>query len=338
MFTIENVVINPELKGYLRPLNPEERAHLVESVKSAGFVEAITVDEKTGEVVDGMNRVDIYHNELRRDKSKVPQIITKPFESLHAKKEFMLRKQLGRRNLNDAERCKLVLLLKPLLEEMAKENQRAGGKGLSNLPKAHTRKTLAKDANVSEGTLQKAAIVLESDNQQVKDDMLAKKISIHAAHKAVKPPKMKSSKAPSTVHEPSQITSSEQVPQTQFRQSIASAGTNAISLPSDETKPVLEFDRTQKSHDDGSFQQEPLVQAVPKTSDEDQVADRFRNEISKYAQNLDVWSGELLLRIRQTNSIKLLSSGDLECLKRAKETIWQLLNATSKQFPAEDEH
>ena len=78
-----------------------------------------------------------------------------------AVKEWIIKNQLGRRNLPLAERCRLVCLLKPEIAAQAKERQRAHGgtapgrKSLvANVPQVKTRDELARVARVSPRTMQ----------------------------------------------------------------------------------------------------------------------------------------------------------------------------------------
>jgi hypothetical protein len=94
--------------------------------------------------------------------------------------EWMLRHQLARRNLTDAQRIQVTLRLKPFIEKKAKESHAANSgnpktkQPLVNLPKVpetvNTRKELAETAGVSEKTFAKAEAVLASDNEEVRDN------------------------------------------------------------------------------------------------------------------------------------------------------------------------
>ena len=117
---IKDVVICDELKKYLPPHKPGERASLVESVKSVGFNDPLIVNGD-GTLVDGHNRYEIWRNDLGSDEKRAPNIVVMHFANLNDMKEFMLRKHLGRRNLNNAQRVKLVLTLKPSLVAKAKK-------------------------------------------------------------------------------------------------------------------------------------------------------------------------------------------------------------------------
>lgn len=101
-------------------------------------------------------------------------------------KRWMLNQQLGRRNLSDVERYEIVQRFRNLFEERAKKNQSDGGKGLTNLPKVNTRKEMAKSAGFSEGTYQKLDKIMQSDNEDLKQQLREKKISVDKAYKEIK--------------------------------------------------------------------------------------------------------------------------------------------------------
>lgn len=100
-------------------------------------------------------------------------------------KQWMLEQQLGRRNLSEAERYEIVQKFKTVIKQKARENQSSGGKGLSNLSKVNTRKEMAKAVGVSEGTYQKMERVMESDNEELKQRLREKKISVDKAYQEV---------------------------------------------------------------------------------------------------------------------------------------------------------
>jgi hypothetical protein len=201
---ITDVTINTELRNLLPPLSPDERSLLVESIQREGFRDAVIVWLGHGTLLDGHNRMTIWKQELGADEDKAPEIVERPFASIEAAKEWMLRNQLARRNLTDAQRIQVTLRLKPFIEQKAAANLTKGGrpkdtdKGLVNLPKVselvNTRKELAETAGVSEKTFAKAEAVLEKGTQETKAAMLAPKsdeshISISKAYETVRPSK-----------------------------------------------------------------------------------------------------------------------------------------------------
>ena len=104
-------------------------------------------------------------------------------------KLWMIRNQLGRRNLLPACRVKLALMLKPVLKEMAKANQKSHGdtapgkKSLLTQPSKviEVRKEIAKAAGVSEDTVRKVETVLKHGDEETKAEMLSGKKKINRA-------------------------------------------------------------------------------------------------------------------------------------------------------------
>ena len=87
------------------------------------------------------------------------------FENEDEAKIWIIRNQLARRNLPLAERARLVLILKPIIMEKAKEKQRehggtAPGKSLSQKSdEVSTKKELAHLAGVSHDTIHKVEVI-----------------------------------------------------------------------------------------------------------------------------------------------------------------------------------
>lgn len=103
----------------------------------------------------------------------------------------MLDIQLGRRNLSPIQRIAVAEKYRPIYERQAKENQKSGGSdkktGLVNLPKAitpiNTSGKLASIADVSEKTYRMGAKILQSDDEQLKQEVLSGQKSISAGYK-----------------------------------------------------------------------------------------------------------------------------------------------------------
>mgnify|MGYP003292707206 CR=1 FL=1 len=187
--------IDPELQSVMPELTEEEKAELEKSLLQDGFKGAPII--VWGDIIiDGHNRYSVCkkHNipfeiqELQfKDKSEVIQ--------------WMIRAQLGRRNLIDAQKIALVKKFRPELEKQAKEKQaKAGGDKKSSEykksvppmlgevvePKKHDNEVttqLAKMANVGKETFRKAEKVLDSEKSEVKEKMLSGEKSINAAYK-----------------------------------------------------------------------------------------------------------------------------------------------------------
>lgn len=156
-----------------------------------GMLDPIKVWEEpcTGKyiIIDGHNRYKILKkNNLVCPNWNIYTITETTLKTRDDVKRWMLEQQLGRRNLSEAEKYEIVQKFKSVFEQKAKKNQSLGGKGSANLPKVDTRKEMAKATGVSEGTYRKMDVVMKSDNEDLKQKLREKKVSVDAAYKEVK--------------------------------------------------------------------------------------------------------------------------------------------------------
>ena len=104
------ISVLPELKSFIPPLSEDEEKLLFESIKAEGVKEPIDVwinnEFEKNIIIDGHNRFKIAQD---LDISFATNEHT--FSSIDEVKDWMLKKQLGRRNLTDANRTYLVGLL-----------------------------------------------------------------------------------------------------------------------------------------------------------------------------------------------------------------------------------
>lgn len=189
---LEDLVIDKEFEELLPVLTPEEFKRLEQSILKNGMLDPIKVWEEpdTGKyiIIDGHNRCKILK------KNNISLNYWENYKIMYADelptrddvKRWMLEQQLGRRNLSEAEKYEIVQKFKSVFEQKAKKNQSLGGKGSANLPKVDTRKEMAKATGVSEGTYRKMDIVMKSDNEDLKQKLREKKVSVDAAYKNVK--------------------------------------------------------------------------------------------------------------------------------------------------------
>lgn len=101
--------------------------------------------------------------------------------------EWMLDIQLGRRNLSPIQRIAVAEKYRPIYEKQAKENKSLGGGDkksenykktvTGNLPQAKrnptTSEKLADIAGVSEKTYRMGSKILNSDNEELKNEVLS---------------------------------------------------------------------------------------------------------------------------------------------------------------------
>lgn len=191
LLKIEDLVIDKEFEELLPVLTLDEFDKLENSILKDGLLDPIKIwqDPKTEQwlIIDGHNRYNI----LKKNNIKLRywcdyKILYK--EELPTRgdvKQWMLDQQLGRRNLSEAERYEIIQKFKTVIKQKAKENQSSGGKGLSNLSRVNTRKEMAKVVGVSEGTYQKMEKIMESDNEELKQKLREKKISVDKAYQEI---------------------------------------------------------------------------------------------------------------------------------------------------------
>ena len=191
MVKIEDLVIDKEFEKLLPVLTPDEFYKLEKSILKNGLLDPIKIwqDPKTKQwvIIDGHNRYKILkkNNISRRYWCDYKILYEDELPTREDVKQWMLEQQLGRRNLSEAERYEIVQKFKTVIKQKARENQSSGGKGLSNLSKVNTRKEMAKAVGVSEGTYQKMERVMESDNEELKQRLREKKISVDKAYQEV---------------------------------------------------------------------------------------------------------------------------------------------------------
>ena len=156
---MQELKINPELQALIPPLTSEEYQQLTDNILAEGIREAILT--WNGTIVDGHNRYAIAQEFGIPFTTKAIE-----FSNLNECKEWMIRNQFGRRNLQAFQRSVLALELEQVFREKAKANQAIQYKG-SSLPKIsaevkpiETRQELAKIANVSHDTIAKVKVLL----------------------------------------------------------------------------------------------------------------------------------------------------------------------------------
>lgn len=190
----KDLVIIDELKNFIPALTDDETQLLEQSILKDGIKEPIDIWDKDGEsvVIDGHNRYRIAKEHNVHFKTKLHN-----FNSIDEVKDWMLHKQLGRRNLTDKARTYFIGLL------YNKAKNKKGGdmsKG-QNLPLERTDEKIASEIGVSPRTVRNAgdfATGLDSLPTEEKNDILAgkKKVSKAEVQQKAKPKKEKLKKEP----------------------------------------------------------------------------------------------------------------------------------------------
>ena len=176
-----DLAVDPEFRDLIPPLNEEELKLLEESLVADGCESPLTV--WNGVIIDGHNRYAICR------KHEIPfSIQEKNFSSRDDAMLWMLRNQLGRRNLNSYQRVELVLKFEPLVKNAAEQRMLAG-KAANPVPtlaqgqtKGKTRDHLSEAAGVSHGTFAKAKKLVQSADEETKRELRAGKVTVNRAY------------------------------------------------------------------------------------------------------------------------------------------------------------
>lgn len=192
---IEDLKVDKEFEELLPVLTPEESEKLENSILQYGMLDPIKIwqEPDTGEwiIIDGHNRYNILKkHDIEWHYWQDYKIMTE-LETREDVKQWMLEQQLGRRNLTEAEKYEIVQKFKSVFQKKAKENQSLGGKGIPNLVKVNVQEEMAKFVGVSKGTYSKLDKIMLSDNEEIKQQLREKKISVDKAYREIKNPKPK---------------------------------------------------------------------------------------------------------------------------------------------------
>ena len=186
------LIIDEEFAGLIPPLTPDELSGLEQSIIAEGCREAIIV--WNGVIVDGHNRYricrahDIPYMTERRE-----------FASRDEAMLWMLRNQLGRRNLNDFQRVEMVRKCEGAVKAQAEKRKSPGTnqyteRSREKLPATTILKGRATDelgtlAGVSRKTYEHATAVLDEAPAPVVEATRKKELSINTAYNVTKMPK-----------------------------------------------------------------------------------------------------------------------------------------------------
>ena len=176
-----DLAVDPEFRDLIPPLNEEELKLLEESLVADGCESPLIVWK--GVIIDGHNRYMICQ------KHDIPfSIQEKHFDTREEVMLWMLRNQLGRRNLNNYQRVELVLKFEPLVKSAAEQRMLAG-KVANPVPtlaqgqtKGKTRDHLSEAAGVSHGTFAKAKKLVQSADEETKRELRAGKVTVNRAY------------------------------------------------------------------------------------------------------------------------------------------------------------
>jgi ParB-like chromosome segregation protein Spo0J len=173
-----------EFKNLIPPLAKEEYEQLEENILKEGISEPIVL--WNGIIIDGNNRYKIAQAHNLEYKT-----ISMDFKERIDVIIWVIRNQMGRRNLNDYNRSVLALELETIIADKAKERQKLsegrGVKGVQNSAQVKkTRDEVAKIARVSHDTIAKVKVIEKEGSEEVKDQLKKREISINKAYGGIR--------------------------------------------------------------------------------------------------------------------------------------------------------
>lgn len=194
--TLEAPIVDPEFKSLIPPLALEELRALEENLARDGCRDPLVT--WNGVLLDGHNRIDICR---RLD---LPfRIVAVDLPDRGAAILWIIRNQLGRRNLAAFQRAELALRMESIIAEKARENQGTRtdirpnsdeGSPTTNFPQnsaecrsdRETRSQVARLAGVSHDTIHKAKVLVDRAPEPLKEQLRSGEVSIHAAYQQVR--------------------------------------------------------------------------------------------------------------------------------------------------------
>ncbi len=190
-----DLIVDSEFKDLIPPLDEQERAQLEENILQDGIREPLTTWGNI--IVDGHNRYAV------AQKHNLPfKTIAKDFEDRNDAKIWILKNQLGRRNLIAPVRIKLALLVEQTIAQKAKERMEEGKNQYTSpedkcpqpTPQEKnkidrqnkTNYQLAKMAGVSDKTVQRYKKILQDADADIVAKVDTGQISINEGFKQTK--------------------------------------------------------------------------------------------------------------------------------------------------------
>lgn len=249
-----SIKIDNEFRTLIPPLTAEEFSQLEANCLENGIQDSLKTWD--GILIDGHNRYEIAEKHRLEYKTEEME-----FSSRDDVKLWIIKNQLGRRNLSTYDRSVLALKLKPVIAEMAKKNVLATQKNESasayqkSDKQIVTNKEVGRIAEVSHDTIHKVDVIENSGNDDIKNKVRNKEMSIDKAYREVKglPPKKKS-QPQAEVREAEITVTNEDVMKNPLQVEEMKAKTYTIPTPVlEEPLPFeekVEFIETDESHEE----------------------------------------------------------------------------------------
>ena len=183
-----SIFVDKEFESLIPPLSQDEYKQLEENCVKDGIRDPLVVwpqGDGNSILIDGHNRwrISAEHAGIRF------QTVQMNFQSREDAMRWIILNQFGRRNLSAYDRSLLALKLKPVIAEMAKENQKASGGAVpqKSAKPIDTREELAKVAGVSHDTIHKVEKIEAEASDRTKQLVREGKLSINQAYNSIHP-------------------------------------------------------------------------------------------------------------------------------------------------------
>ena len=155
--------IDPEFSTLFYQQTPAEYETLKEGIRKCGTCDPLRVWQEEKILIDGHHR-----NKVCQELGITPPIQEESLADRDEARKWILKNQLGRRNMSNFQRAVVALNYESIIAEMAKARQRAGGGAVrekSSEP-GRTMDILAKMAGMSAPTLRQVKFILEHADQE----------------------------------------------------------------------------------------------------------------------------------------------------------------------------
>ncbi|MCD7820236.1 MAG: hypothetical protein LUH07_14510 [Lachnospiraceae bacterium] len=174
--------IDEEFKALLPEPSSDIIQNLEDSFRYQGYKgDPIIIWKGTDIIVDGHHRYA-----LCKKYDIEPEIKEMSFKDRDEVITWMVYTQIARRSLDVVDRLKLAEKMRPKLEQEAKDRQRRKSNADLTQTFAEVRGRIADIADTSRETVRKFEKVINSGNEELKEEMLSKKKTINAAHKELR--------------------------------------------------------------------------------------------------------------------------------------------------------
>jgi hypothetical protein len=180
------IIIDKEFQALIPPLSDDEYRQLEENCIRDGIRDPLVTwpqDDGTEILIDGHNRW-----EISAKNAGIPfKIVQMRFENRAEAETWILKNQIGRRNLPTYVKAQLALRLKPVIAEQAEKNLHlSDGKGCPKSDKVKpidTKKELARIAGVSHDTIHKVEVIEKNAPTEIKEKARRGEISTNEAYR-----------------------------------------------------------------------------------------------------------------------------------------------------------